>query len=194
MKIAFVREAEGKLTRVGIGEGKDVTRYYVTRAAGERLGLTPCGEIDEYTLSLLIEEDERCRAMSRALSLLSYGDNTKSQLFMKLRRAGFGKEVCERCVAECVRLGYVDEVRQVEGAVINEANRALRGRQYIMKKLSAKGYSVRDISEAIDKLVRLGEIDFHKNLVTLCERLGAETEEECRAVMYKYGYRGSDFD
>ena len=93
-----------------------------------------------------------------------------------------------------MRLGYIDERRQIERAVLSEANRSLRGRSYITKKLISKGYSSADISEVTDELISRGELDFSASFELLCEKKGATTDEERRALLYKYGYRSGDFD
>ena len=192
MKIAFIRETDNKRIRIGVEDGGEITRYTVSPATYSMSGAVRGAEIDEAVLDLFIADDTSYRAMSRALSLLSYGDNTRSSLFMKLTRSGFSREVAEECVAECVRLGYIDERRQIERAALNEANRSLRGRSYIIKKLRSKGYSASDIGSVIDGLVESGEIDFSLNFERLCEKRGVCSEDERRALLYKYGYRSAD--
>lgn len=194
MKIAFLREMENKRIRVGIGEGEDVARYSVSAASAHSLGLCRGMELDDGTLEAIVSEDASYRCMKRALSLLSYGDNTKSALYMKLLRSGFSRDMAAECVAECLRLGYIDERRQIVRAVLNEANRSLRGKSYIIKKLVSKGYSAGDVSSVIDELVLSGEINFTENFELLCLKKGAVTEEQRRALSYKHGYRSSDFD
>ena len=113
---------------------------------------------------------------------------------MKLLRAGFSRSVAEECIEECLRLGYIDERRQIERAVLNEANRSLRGKAYIVRKLASKGYSASEVGEITDELVSAGEIDFGENFERLCEKKGALSQEARRALLYKYGYRSADFD
>ena len=194
MKIVYMREPEHGRVRMGIGEGEDVSRYSVSLATVSELGLMRGMELGDEAFSVIASDDERYRCMKRALSLLSYGDNTKGALLMKLLRSGFPKDVAAECIRECLRLGYIDERRQIERAVINEANRSFRGRSYIMKKLRSKGYSASDISEVIDMLIDSGEIDFGKSFERLCEKKGVSGDEERTALLYKYGYRTADID
>lgn len=194
MKIAFIREMENKRVRIGVGDGEDTARYSLSAATVQSLGLVRGLELDDEVLDAIAHEDASYRCMKRALSLLSYGDNTRSALYMKLLRAGFSRDIAKSCIEECMRLGYIDERRQIERAVLSEANRSLRGRSYITKKLISKGYSSADISEVTDELISRGELDFSASFELLCEKKGAATEEERRALLYKYGYRSGDFD
>ena len=194
MRVSFVREQKSGRIRVGIGEGDEALSYSLSHGTVEHYGLVRGAEIDARVLNVIAGEDEMYRAMKRALSLLSYGDNTKRALYVKLLRSGFGREVSESVISECIRLGYIDEERQIERAVINEANRALRGRAYILKKLCSKGYSAREITDVVDRLVDSGEVDFEANFERLADKMGATGDEELRALRYKYGYRSSDFD
>ena len=194
MEIAFIRETDSKRMRVGVKNGEDVVRYSLSPVTVASLSLERGREIDEAMLELIVREDAEHRAMRRALSLLSYGDNTKKALFIKLLRSGFEREIAEECVAECMRLGYIDERRQIENAVLNEANRALRGKAYIVKKLMSKGYSRADVESVVEDLLDRGEIDFSASFERLCEKKGATGREERRALLYKNGFASSDFD
>lgn len=193
MKVLFIREMENKRIRIGVGEGDDAKRYTLTPRTLSALGLVRGMEVDEQMLSLIEAEDASYRALSKALSLLSYGDNTAHGLFMKLLRAGFSREVAEEAVAECKRLGYIDERRQLRSLILNDANRTLYGPAYILRRLGSKGYKTADIREITDELVREGEIDFTKNFKLLCEKRGATDPNVRYALLYKYGYRSGDF-
>ena len=194
MEIAFIRELESKRVRIGVKDGDEVRKYSLSANTVLALGLVRGMELDDDAMEAVILEDASFRCMRRALDLLSYGDNTKSKLYMKLLRSGFSRQMASETVQECLRLGYIDERRQIERAVLNEANRSLRGRSYIMKKLLSKGYSASDISAVTDALVSGGEVDFSENFELLCKKKGVGSEEERRALSYKYGYRSADFD
>lgn len=194
MKIAFIREMKNKRIRIGVECDEEILRYSVSERLSLSLGLCRGMELSSEVYSDIVREDEEYRAMAKALSLLSYGDNTKSALYMKLCRAGYSRDVARGCVEECLRLGYINERRQLGRLIIAEANRALRGEIHIIKKLSSKGYSRKDISEVIAELTESGEIDFSESFRALCEKRGAVSDEERRALMYKYGYRTSDID
>lgn len=194
MKIIYMREPEHGRVRMGVGDGEATLRYSVSMATVMELSLVRGMELDDAAISAITADDEAYRCMKRALSLLSYGDNTKGALLVKLMRSGFPRELASECVRECLRLGYIDERRQIERAVINEANRSLKGRSYIMKKLRSKGYSASDINDVIDALVDSGEVDFGESFERLCEKKGIASDEDRLALLYKYGYRTADID
>lgn len=194
MKIAYIRPMKTKRVRIGIDRDGEVSAYSVSEMTYISLSLVRGGEIDAETLSVISEDDERYRATSKALSLLSYGDNTKSALFAKLLRAGFRREVASDTVKECVRLGYIDERRQISRSVELEANRSLRGKDFIVKKLVGKGYRISDVLSVIDELTEEGVIDFTRSFRDLCEKHGAATPEERARLAYKNGFKSFDYE
>lgn len=195
VKVSFVRRSAGNSrVKVGIITDVDTEVYSVSCALADTLSLARGCEITDDAYCAISMDYERYRAMRRSLSLLSIGDNTKRSLYLKLLRSGFSKEVANECVLECLRLGYIDEERQIERAVLSEANRSLRGRRYIISKLISKGYKSGTVCEIIDKLVMAGEIDFSDNFRRLCDKRGVYDGEERHALAYKYGYEQSEFD
>ena len=177
------------------------------------LGITSLGEDRPYSLSESVyyslgspsrgdllssedmeaikKEDEGYRALKSALSILSYADNSRRSLCLKLLRKGYSKDTARSAVEECVRLGYIREDEQLKRAVVREANTSLYGRRRIIDKLLSHGYSLGVINEVIDGLVSSGEIDFEENFKALCEKkLSGEqmTKENIHALRYKYGY------
>lgn len=194
-KIKYIRSSrDGARAIIGIAEDEQVTGYYVSRSLPAELSLYVGCEVDEPQYDAIAREDESYRAMKCALKLLSLSDNTASALYMKLLRRGFCREVARECADECIRLGYIDEHRQLARLVEREANVALRGKAYIIRKLASKGYRAGLVREVIDELVQSGEVDFSHSFERLAEKMSAESEEERRALSYKYGYSTSDID
>ena len=194
MKIAYIRPTKTKRVRIGVECEGETLSYSISENTYVSLSLVRGGDVDEDMLSVIREDDEGYRAMAKALSLLSYGDNTKSALYMKLLRSGFGKDVASDTVRECVRLGYIDERRQIARLVELEATRALRGREAIVKKLVGKGYRISDVLSVIDELSDAGTIDFARSFRELCKKHGAETAEERARLAYKCGFKSYDSD
>lgn len=193
--IKYMRPSrDGARIIVGVAGDTEETGYYITPNLVDELSLYIGRELDEMTYDAIVREDEKYRAMKKALSILSLADNTTKALYTKLVRCGFSREVARECVEECLSLGYIDEHRQLAIAITREANTALRGRAYIIRKLAGKGYRPGMIGEVIDELVARGEVDFTENFERLVLRLGATDEEARRILAYKYGYRTADFD
>lgn len=192
--VKYIRSSGTGRVSLGVSSDEGTVSYNISETLYNSLGIVRGSHLSEEALVDIEYEDERYRAMKRALSILAYADNTATNLTAKLLRAGFSREIAVECVEECLRLGYVNEERQIERAVLNEANRSLYGREYIIKKLSAKGYRHGAVAACIDALVERGEIDFAENFERLAERCDASGEEERKKLAYKRGYRGYDLD
>ena len=147
-------------------------------------------EIPDAVLSDLLFENEIYTAFRKTLSYIADHDRSRYELKMKLFQAGFSKEAVDIALDKCEEYGYLDESRQLERLVEREANRKLRGRQYIKRVLAAKGYRISQVERAINKLVENGEIDFDENFALLVEKRGATEEEKIMALRYRYGYGG----
>lgn len=189
-QIQYVRASKnkGRLT-VGISDRNALYTLSVSESSYFSLGEpTPGAEIGTEELRRLFHEDEVFRAMKKALSILSYADNNRKNLYIKLVRAGFSRDVSSDTVKECVRLGYVNEQKQLMRICLREANTALRGPALILRALVAKGYSAEDIKRALFDLCRSGEIDFSDNFKKLCEKKGASLPAEISRLRYQYGF------
>ena len=190
-KVLFVKPVPNK-KRIQLGtleDGEDCT-YTVSEATYSLLEYPTAGaEISEKDLGTVRFEDECYRALRRAMGYLSLSDKSRYALKVKLLRAGFCAEASDAALDRLLEIGYLDESRQLERAVEKEANYNLRGRYYIMRKLSSKGYSHSAINRAIDGLTDSGEVDFAANLERLFEKKGATSEEEREALRYKFGYK-----
>ena len=145
-------------------------------------------ELSDAVLESLTREDELLRAYKKAVGWLADSDKSRLELKRKLFNLGFSKEVVEVALDKCEQYGYLDEERQLERLVEREANRKLRGRYYIRRKLAAKGYRISAIDRVTDVLVDKGEIDFKANFERLAEKRGALEETEVMSLKYRYGY------
>ena len=179
-----------KRIQIAILDGVEECTYTVSEATYKTLGSpVPGAELTFTEIGSVRFEDECHRAVKRAMGYLSLSDKSRFELEMKLVRSGISREAANTALDRLLELGYLDEARQLERAVEREANYKLRGRYYIKRKLSAKGYSHSAISRAIDTLTDSGEVDFSANLERLAQKKGALSDEERMALEYKFGYR-----
>ncbi len=190
--VRYVKEGERRVT-LGIEHDGEMGRLSISlplyySVGSPKRGDTLSGDI----LEKIVREDTEWRVVEKALSLLSASDKNRLTLRRKLFEGGFDREAVEMAIEYCVNLGYIDERRQLYILIEREANRSLRGREYIRKKLIAKGYSSSDIEEVTDELVENGEIDFALNFDILCEKRGVDEPEQRRVLAYKYGYHYGD--
>lgn len=191
--LVFVREdKKSHLLLLGIDEEGETARYTVDSDTFRTIGSPSVGDmLDGEQMSAIVYTDRFIRARKKALSLLAYADNNKKTLAMKLLRAGFDRDTVETVCIEMIERGYINERRQLERLILDEANRKLRGPLRIIPALVSKGYSSSEIKETMSSLVELGEIDFSVNARRLIEKKlpdGAD-EEEKKKILYKNGYK-----
>ena len=188
MTVAFLRESARRgYTVIGVTENGETKKYTIPSAYAKDF----CRgyELSDDELSELVGLDTERRALDKAASLLSASDKSRAALLSRLISLGFPRDTAQRAVLECVRLGYLDEKRQLLRLVIREAEGSLRGPKYIMRKLAAKGYPPGEIRSAIEELTDSGELDFGALFSRLAEKKGVFDREELRILAYKYGYR-----
>ena len=190
--ILSVRSKEGAVPLVvidGESDGKK-TKYTITEGTYREIGCPLSGEVLEGDeAELLIRRDEERRALAKALSILTYADNGENQLKIKLMRHGFSKSAIDETVKECVRRGYIDDLRIIENAVLKLAA-DYQGKKKIIAKLTAKGFSAGTVMKTVVRLEAEGKIDFteaRRRLIT--EKLPPEsTKEEKLKLLHRYGY------
>ena len=190
-EITYITEgsAKGRVT-IGVSVDGECHAYSVTVATYSAIGAPArYSRIDDRDLDSIIAEDERYRAMKRAVSIIAASDKSAFTVRNRLRQAGFSSESAEYAVEECIARGYIDEERQLKRLVEREANESLRGKYYIKKKLLARGYRSADIDRAIRALIDDGELDFEANFEHLAEKKGAFDDGSRLQLLYKYGYR-----
>lgn len=78
------------------------------------------------------------KAMDTALRILARRDHSVAELARKLARRGYAEDIIQRVVAECGRLGYLDDVRAA-GQMIDRMKRRGMGARRIRHELQQKG-------------------------------------------------------
>ena len=191
-KIIYIKESKTKgYLVIGVKEGEEKTPLTVSAAAYAEVGSPALGEeLSADTLDTLTRENQKFLALKKALYLLSFSDNSERNLRYKLMRAGYSRDVVDFAVSEVLRLGYINEARQLERLIVNEANSRLYGPMKIVSRLVSKGYSAGAIREAMESLRDSGEVDFDLNRTRLLEKLpDGYTDEDMYKLLYKYGYK-----
>lgn len=186
-----IREIGDKgLLSLAIG-GEESANYTVNASVYAEIGSPSVGDfLTDEKISIIREYDEYFRTKKKALSILAYADNNRRNLAMKLSKAGFSRELCDRVVSEMVSLGYIDERRQLERLITVEANGKLRGPLRIIPALANKGYSSSDIRAVMHELTESGEVDFRRNAkILLDKKLPVADPEEKKKFLYKNGYK-----
>ena len=170
--------------------GEKTAKYNITEGTYRSIGCPLSGEeIDAATMEVIAREDEERRALAKALSVLSYSDKNRRELYARLISAGFSAPAAKAAVKECVIHGYVNESRQLEHLVMKYA-RALEGPTKICARLTARGYSKNAILETVSELTARGEIDLEQSKQLLISKKYPEgaSSEEIKKLLYKHGY------
>ena len=192
-KVISVRSKDGKTPLVIIYtdcDGKKI-KYTVSEGTYRDIGCPLSGEIlYDRAIEAIAEEDEKRRAMQKALNVLAYADNNEKKLYTKLIMAGFGKEAARSTVCECVRLGYIDEERQIKRLIIRYWAE-LQGPDKIIYKLISNGYNKNSAYRIMQTLEEDKEIDFSASRDKLIEKKlpSNASAAEKRKLLYKFGYR-----
>ena len=196
-RVIYIKESKhGEYIAVGIADGEEKKAFVMPRAIYDSLGAPTRGcEVSEDDLAVMGEASEEYRAMKKALSLLSYADNSERGLKMKLLRAGYSREASDAAVREVVRLGYVNEDSQLERLILAEANSRLIGPMKLLPKLSSKGYSVAHIKQVLSRLRDEGAVDFEANRRRLLEKKLDEgaSDEQRQKLLKSFGYKPYGF-
>ena len=189
MRVVYIKDSRSKgYIRIGIDDGErlDLTvSESVYTAAGSPMTRD---FLSEEAVDLLRSADAEYRARSKALSILSYGDNSPRMLSLKLSRAGFSKELIESTVGEMISLGYINTSRQLDRLIQNEVQIRLTGPRKLVPKLISKGYSRADINDAIERLSDEGKIDFERSRRLLIEKNCGKDDGEIKKILFKNGY------
>ena len=175
---------------IRVAEGGEKKLYTVSEGTYREIGCPLSGEeIDASALAAIAEDDGRRRALARALHLLSFADNNEKTLYMKLCRAGFTRDEAKGATEECVRLGYINERRQIEHAILCAAAR-LEGPYKITARLVQRGYAGAEVREAMCELESKGEIDFAAARARLmAEKLPRDADRDTKMkLLHRYGY------
>ena len=190
IRIIYIKETKEKnILSLGVSEGEEISRYTLDMAFITGAGLS-VGEIDEERYSEIKARDLYIRGKRKALSLLSFADNSKSSLKQKLYRFGIDRETSERIIEEMTSLGYINEDAQLSRMIERLANGQLVGPKKIIARLAGKGYPPSDIKRVMREMMESGEIDFSENKRRLLEKhsvADGDTELENK-VLYKNGF------
>ena len=166
-------------------------RLTLPDAAYAEAGLPAVGEaLDAEAYAVLKTASDRRASLLCALNTLSYGDKSRRELYRKLREKGYDRETAEDATLEAVRLGYIDEERQLRHIIPRLANEKLHGARRILPELVNKGYQNSQIRVILSELVEKGEINFKENFERLLVKTRTDPHdvEARRKLAFRYGY------
>ena len=191
----YIRDSKSRgYLRIGVSFDGEKKEYTLSESEYRGLGSPLIGDEISDTQELLAC-DMRYKAKLYALRILSYADNNVSSLKRKLISSSIPAEIAEQVCEQMVGLGYVNETRQLEKLIENEANVKLYGKRKIFQRLLAKGYAKKEIESVLSNLISHGIVDFEKTKEILINKRFPDgaTRDEIRALLFKSGH-SSDFD
>src|SRR5687768_15318581 len=108
MRITAIEPQKHHLERVNVYVDGEF-RLALAQEIVYREGLGAGDEITDARIAELEGEDAYWKARESSLNLLSFRARTATELGRRLRDKGFADEVVERCVADLVEKGLVDD-------------------------------------------------------------------------------------
>ena len=166
-------------------------RYTLPDRIYEQLGCPAVGSLlDSDTCEQFRAAGAAREALAAALRTLAYGDRSQRELIDKLVHKGYSRALATETAEEAVRLGYINEERQLLNRIPYLANQKLYGARRIIPYLVNKGYHSSQIRAILSRLVEEGEINFKTNFSRLLEKTKTDPAdfEARRALAYRYGY------
>ncbi len=136
------------------------------------------------------KEAEYSDALASAMNILSFGGNTRLELYRKLKIKRYKNEAAERAVDYVMAKGYIDE-RSLCKEEIERGIRKLWGEAKIRQKLVSRGFSGAVLSAAEKTLAKY---DFGKSCLKLamkkCETppVGYEERQKLFSYLTRSGY------
>ena len=137
------------------------------------------------------------KARNAAAGFLLYKMYTCREIYDRLRRKGFEKELAEQVVAEFVKAGYLDDRRYAQMYVEDEAKLAAKGKFRIRQELLRKGVA----SSIIDEVMDDAEFDTEACLReyisqrNLCDNIHSRKDlERLKARLARRGYSLSEIN
>lgn len=140
-----------------------------------------------------LEFAEECsNAAVRAVSFLSFGDNTARKLSEKLRQKGFSKAAAAEAVRFCVEKRYINEEEQLRRLMEQLCERKKYGLRRIRQEIFIKGFSDDAVKSVFEETA--AELDFDAAVTDRVRKLGAdafstpEKKKKNVSSLLRYGF------
>lgn len=147
------------------------------------------GEIDDVLFFQLQFFSEKLSCMKKAVKALSYSALNSFKLKQKLIK-DFKKDIVDCVVDELSEKKYIDDQYLASRAAESYCYGKFFGPKRIEMQLRKNGFSRMDIEDALETIP---EEDYFTNMEKLCQKKLSSSEqcseEQLRALFYKYGYQ-----
>ncbi|MBU5437420.1 RecX family transcriptional regulator [Tissierella sp. MSJ-40] len=115
-----------------------------------KYGLSLDMEVDENFIENVIKGEELNRVINYALSLLSYRQRSKKEIFERLRQKGFEEEYISQAIDYSIKQGYLNDKAFAESFIKDKINLNKYGPNRIKYDLISKGISQDIIEEVLE--------------------------------------------
>ncbi|MSQ61284.1 MAG: regulatory protein RecX [Dehalococcoidia bacterium] len=181
-----------------IGAGGDVVLTLSTDTL-QLAGLQVGDELTEGDVARLRYQDDRSRALTRALAAIARRPHSEAELRDTLRRKGFGRVLIDEVLGRMRELGYVNDAAFAEFWMETRQAAAPRSRRMLRWELARKGIST-EVTQTVveplddgDSAYRIGmrraraldrgdEAAYRRRLASFLQRRGFSWEVTRRAV------------
>ena len=188
MRITAIEPQKHHLERVNVYVDGEF-RLALAQEIVYRAGLASGDEIGDARIAELEAEDAFWKARESSLNLLSFRARTAVELGRRLREKGFAEEVVDRCVAELVEKGLVDDSAFAETFVRDRVRLRPKGHRRLAQELRARGVDADTASEAIEEVMRgeeTSELDLAREAVAKWARRPNEDSLKARRRLYGF--------
>jgi regulatory protein len=188
VRISAIEPQQHHLERVNVyvdGQFRLALAHEVVLRAGLRTG----DDVSEARLAELAAEDQFWKARDSALNLLSFRARTATELQRRLREKAFPEEVVQRCVAELVERGLVDDSAFAETFVRDRVRLRPSGARRLVQELRVKGVDAETAGEAIREVLSsedVSELGLARAAVARWARRSGEDREKARRRLYGF--------
>jgi len=149
--------------------------------------ITPGKLLSKEDIDVLLESEEKAKAMDSALRLLSHRMRSEKELSDSLRRKGYGEGLIEGIMQELRKRGYVDD--QVFARMYAQSLLGSRkdGSRAVKMKLSQKGIS-REVTRSTVEELTSDEKEYEAALELAIKKVkGSYKNDEPDAIYRKLG-------
>ncbi|MZQ76257.1 MAG: hypothetical protein GT589_08935 [Peptoclostridium sp.] len=149
--------------------------------------ITPGKLLSKADIEILLESEEKAKAMDSALRLLSYRMRSEKELADSLRRKGYGEGLVEDIMKELRKRGYVDDQGFARMYAQSLLGSKKEGSRAVKMKLSQKGIS-REVTQSIVEELTSDEKEYEAALELARKKLrGSYKNDEPDAIYRKLG-------
>lgn len=134
----------------------------------EKYRLRVGSEIDEETITQILEKDEVARARDSALRYLSYRPRSKKEVIDKLSEKGYNESTIAKVIEDLIKAGLIDDLEFSRMWARDRLKNRPKGRRLIAQELWQKGVADEISRRAIEEVFR--DVDEGEIAATLLER------------------------